>query len=232
MRRNEQNARLVRNAEQYYRAMFGGRAESWNLRDTHMMEALEALVEWTRRRGGAGKAVVWAHNSHLGDACAMQMAEWGELNLGQLVRQRYGRGACLVGFTTHAGTVTAARDWDAPAERRQVRPSLAGSYDRLFHQVNLPQFLLLLDREPARAPLLPPRLERAIGVVYRPETERASHYVRASLPALFDAIVHVDVTTALTPLAPQRAKTARWGPRVERWSYEEADLPETYPIGV
>jgi len=214
----EQNARLVRNAEQYYRAMFGGRAESWNLRDAHMMETLEALVEWTRRRGGAGPAVVWAHNSHLGDARATQMADWDELNLGQLVRERYGRDTCLIGFTTHAGTVTAARDWDAPAERRQVRPSLAGSYERLFHEVNLPQFLLLPDREPARAALLPPRLERAIGVVYRPETERASHYFRARLPAQFDVVIHVDRTTALTPL--------------ERWSHEEADLPETYPVGV
>ena len=153
----EQNARLVRNAEQYYRAMFGGRAESWNLRDTHMMETVEALMEWTRRRGGAAKAVVSAHNSHLGDARATQMADWGELNLGQPVRQRYGR--------------------EAPA-----------------------------------------RLERAIGVVYRPETERASHDFRARLSEQFDAVIHVDTTRALSPL--------------ERWSHEEADLPETYPVGV
>jgi erythromycin esterase-like protein len=214
----EQNARLVRNAEQYYRAMFGDRAESWNLRDTHMMETLEALMEWTRRRGGAGKAVVWAHNSHLGDARATQMADWGELNLGQLVRQRYDRDAYLIGFTTHTGAVTAARDWDGPAERRQVRPSLAGSYEHLFHETGIPQFVLLLDREPARAALGPARLERAIGVVYRPESERASHYFRARLPEQFDAVIHVDTTTALSPL--------------ERWSHQEADLPETYPVGV
>jgi erythromycin esterase-like protein len=214
----EQNARLVRNAERYYRSMFGSHVESWNVRDTHMMETLEALLEWTRRRLGRAKAVVWAHNSHLGDARATQMSDWGEFNLGQLVRQRYGRDTYLIGFTTHAGTVTAARDWDGPAERWQVRPSLAGSYERLFHQVDVPQFLVRPGREPARAALVGPRLERAIGVVYKPETERASHYFRANLAAQFDAMIHVDVTTALTPL--------------ERWSLEEADLPETYPVGV
>jgi erythromycin esterase-like protein len=214
----EQNARLVRNAEQYYRSMFGGRSQSWNLRDTHMMETLEAVLEWTRRRAGHARAVVWAHNSHLGDARATQMGAGGELNLGQLVRQKYGRDAYLVGFTTHAGSVTAARDWDEPAERRQVRPSLPGSYERLFHDLDLQQFVLLLNEEPARSALMAPRLERAIGVVYKPETERASHYFRARLPEQFDAIIHVDTTTALTPL--------------ERWSQEEVDLPETYPTGV
>jgi erythromycin esterase-like protein len=214
----EQNARLVRSAEQYYRAMFGDRAESWNVRDTHMMETLEALIEWTRRRSGSAKAIVWAHNSHLGDARATQMAEWGEINLGQLVRQRFGQEAFLIGFTTHAGTVTAARDWDSPAERRQVRPSLAGSYERLFHESGVPRFVLRFDVAHAKAALLPPRLERAIGVVYRPETERGSHYFRARLAEQFDAVIHFDTTTALAPL--------------ERWSLEEADLPETYPVGV
>jgi erythromycin esterase-like protein len=214
----EQNARLVRNAEQYYRSMFGGRSESWNLRDTHMMETLDALLTWTRRRSGVARAVVWAHNSHLGDARATQMGEWGELNLGQLARQRHGRDAYLVGFTTHTGTVTAARDWDEPAERRQVRPSMSGSYERLFHDLEMPRFLVLLHGEPVRSALSVPRLERAIGVVYKPETERASHYFRARLSEQFDAVIHVDTTTALNPL--------------ERWSREEADLPETYPTGV
>ena len=214
----EQNARLVRNAEQYYRSMFGGHSESWNLRDTHMMETLDALLRWARQRSGDAKAVVWAHNSHLGDARATQMGDWGELNLGQLVRQKYGRDAYLIGFTTHTGTVTAARDWNEPAERRQVRPSLAGSYERLFHEVELQRFLLFLSDEMVRIALMGPRLERAIGVVYKPETERASHYFRARLPDQFDAVIHVDATTALTPL--------------ERWSREEADLPETYPTGV
>jgi erythromycin esterase-like protein len=214
----EQNARLVRDAEQYYRAMFGGRSESWNLRDAHMAGTLEALLEWTGRRTSGAKAVVWAHNSHLGDARATQMTDWGELNLGELARRKYGRDAYLIGFTTHTGTVTAARDWDEPAERRQVRPSLAGSYERLFHDVAIEKFLLLLDREPARSALREPRLERAIGVVYRPESERASHYFRATLADQFDAVIHLDVTTAITPLEP--------------WSIPDADLPETYPVGV
>jgi erythromycin esterase-like protein len=214
----EQNARLVRNAEQYYRSMFAGRTDSWNLRDTHMMETLDALVTWTRRRSGSARAVVWAHNSHLGDARATQMGEWGELNLGQLARQRHGGDVYIVGFTTHTGTVTAAQDWDAPAERRQVRPSLRGSYERLFHEHELPAFLVLLQGEPVRSVLSAPRLERAIGVVYKPETERASHYFRARLSGQFDAVIHVDATTALNPL--------------ERWSREDADLPETFPTGV
>lgn len=214
----EQNARLVRDAEQYYRAMFGGRSESWNLRDTHMAGTLEALLAWTSRRAGGAKAVVWAHNSHLGDARATQMREWGELNLGQLARIRHGSDAYLIGFTTHTGTVTAARDWDEPAERKQVRPSLAGSYERLFHDAGMETVLLFLDSEPVRSALREPRLERAIGVVYRPESERASHYLRANLPEQFDAVIHLDVTTAITPLEP--------------WSIAGADLPETYPVGV
>jgi erythromycin esterase-like protein len=214
----EQNARLVLNAEQYYRSMFGGRAESWNLRDTHMMETLESLMAWTRRRSGEARAVVWAHNSHLGDARATQMGEWGELNLGQLARQRHASDAYLVGFTTHTGTVTAARDWDEPAERRRLRPSLEGSYERLFHDVDMSRFLLLLNEEPVRSVLNASRLERAVGVVYKPESERTSHYFRARLADQFNAVVHVDETKALTPL--------------ERWSREDADLPETYPTGV
>jgi erythromycin esterase-like protein len=212
----EQNARLVRNAERYYRAMFGGQAESWNLRDTHMMETLDALLEWTTRRSGYARAVVWAHNSHLGDARATQMGDWGELNLGQLARERHGEKVFLVGFTTHTGTVTAAREWDEPAERRRVTPSLEGSYERLLHDTGFERFVLRTSD--ARDALADSRLERAIGVVYQPETERASHYFRARLADQFDAVIHVDTTTALTPL--------------ERWSRESSDLPETYPTGV
>jgi erythromycin esterase-like protein len=214
----EQNARLVRNAEEYYRAMFGGRVESWNLRDTHMMETLQALMSWIRRQAGSARAVVWAHNSHLGDARATQMGDWGELNVGQLVRQEFGHDACLVGFTTHTGTVTAARDWDSPAEQRRVRPSLTGSYERLFHDVGLERFALRLREEPLRAALTPTRLERAIGVIYVPETERASHYFRARLPEQFDVMIHIDDTHALNPL--------------ERWAQVESDVPETYPTGM
>jgi erythromycin esterase-like protein len=214
----EQNARLVANAETYYRAMFGGRAESWNVRDRHMMETLDALLAHVGRTDGLSRAVVWAHNSHLGDARATQMGAGGELNLGQLVRERYGDKAWLVGFTTHTGTVTAARNWGDPAERRQVRPSMAGSYERLFHDAQLERFLLLLREGPAREALLAERLERAIGVIYRPESERSSHYFRARLSAQFDAVLHIDQTSALEPL--------------ERWAFDEVDLPETYPSGI
>jgi erythromycin esterase-like protein len=214
----EQNARLVRNAEEYYRAMFGGRVESWNLRDTHMMETLESLLAHTRQASGDARVVVWAHNSHLGDARATYMADIGELNLGQLVRQAYGESAFLVGFTTHGGTVTAASNWDEPAHRKRVRPSIAGSYERLFHDVGMSRFLLLLREASAREPLRTARLERAIGVIYRPESERVSHYFRARLPEQFDAVLHIDETSALEPL--------------ELWAHHEADLPETYPSGM
>jgi erythromycin esterase-like protein len=206
----EQNARLVRNAEQYYRAMFRGNVESWNLRDMHMMETLEALLQHL----GQPRVVVWAHNSHLGDARATYMGRIGEQNLGQLVRQRFGDSARLIGFTTHRGTVTAASNWDEPEQRMHVRTSLEGSYERLFHETGLGQFLLVLRGE-VRAALMVERLERAIGVIYRPDTERTSHYFEARLPDQFDAVMHIDETTAVEPL--------------ERWPVHTADLPETYP---
>ena len=214
----EQNARLVRNAEEYYRAMFGGRVESWNLRDTHMMETLDALLAHAGRLSGDARAVVWAHNSHLGDARATQMGAGGELNLGQLVREKHGSDAFLVGFTTHTGTVTAASNWDEPAQRMRVRPSMVGSYERLFHDTGVDRFLLLLREGRARDALAGRRLQRAIGVIYRPDSERASHYFHARLPEQFDAVLHVDETSALEPL--------------ERWAREDVDLPETYPSGI
>jgi erythromycin esterase-like protein len=195
--------------------MFGGRAESWNLRDTHMMETLEALLAYSRQTGNGGRAVVWAHNSHLGDARATQMGDAGELNLGQLARQAFGAQVRLIGFTTNAGTVTAATNWDEPAQRKRVRPSLSRSYERLFHDVGIGQFQLDLRDSTTREALSTPRLERAIGVIYRPDTERVSHYFQARLPQQFDAILHIDETHALAPL--------------ETWSVDEADLPETYP---
>jgi erythromycin esterase-like protein len=214
----EQNARLVRNAEEYYRSMFGGRVSSWNLRDTHMMETLDALVAHLRQTAGEARVAVWAHNSHLGDARATYMDDAGQLNLGQLVRERYDHRARLIGFTTHTGTVTAASNWDEPAQRKRVRPSLPDSYERLFHDVGVPQFLLLLDDAEIRPILSTPRLQRAIGVIYRPDTERISHYFTARLPAQFDAVFHIDETHALEPL--------------ETWSRDEADLPETYPTAL
>lgn len=214
----EQNARVVSNAESYYRAMFGGRSESWNLRDQHMMQTLDSLLHHIRVGEAPARAVVWAHNSHLGDARATQMGQAGEWNLGQLVRERFNRDAWLIGSTTHAGSVTAAQNWDDPPHRRRVRPSIANSYERLFHDSGRDRFVLFLRDAPAREPLRISRLERAIGVIYRPETERMSHYFRAHLSDQFDAVFHIDETTALEPL--------------ETWAHDEMDLPETYPYGV
>jgi erythromycin esterase-like protein len=216
----EQNARVVANAERYYRTMFGERVSSWNLRDRHMAETLHELDAHLSRGGRPAKIVVWEHNSHLGDARATEMSTRGELNVGQLVREQYGRDAVLIGFTTYSGTVTAASDWDAPAERKNVRPALAGSYETLFHATSLPMFEIdLRGNHAAAQQLLGPRLERAIGVIYRPDTERISHYIYARLPEQFDAIIHFDHTRAVEPLE----RTAEW---------VRGDLPETYPVGV
>jgi erythromycin esterase-like protein len=216
----EQNARLIKNAEEYYREMFRGRQSSWNLRDQHMFQTLSALAEYFQRGGKRPKIAIWAHNSHLGDARATEMGEGGELNVGQLVREKYRRDAFLVGFTTHAGHVTAASNWDAPAERKAVRPSLEGSYERLFHDTQVPQFMLpLRDNEQAATELAGPRLERAIGVIYRPQTERMSHYFFARLPEQFDAVIHFDQTRAVEPLE----RTAMW---------KDEEVPEAYPTGL
>jgi len=213
----EQNARLVQNAERYYRAMFGSRTASWNLRDRHMAETLAELVAFHVARGCSGKVVVWAHNSHLGDARATELGASGELNVGQLVRQRYADEARLIGFLTHEGTVTAASDWDQPAERKVVRAALPDSYESLLHSTGLRScFLDLTTTGPLIAELAKPRLERAIGVVYRPETERLSHYFHASLPKQFDAVLYYDRTRAVEPLE----RTGLW---------ERGEIPETFP---
>ena len=213
----EQNARVVSDAERYYRAMFVDGRESWNLRDRHMMATLEAVIDHVSRLNGSARAVVWAHNSHLGDARATQMGVQGELNVGQLARERFGRDVLSIGFTTHTGSVTAAKNWDEPPELMAVRPSLPGSYERLFHDTGLPAFVLDLSG-PAGAVLRRPRLERAIGVIYRPDTERHSHYFSASLPHQFNLVVHYDETRAVEPL--------------ELWSRQNADVADTWPTGV
>ena len=196
-----QNARVVKNAEAYYRSMFLGDVSSWNLRDRHMVETLEALVAHLEGQAGSAKVAVWAHNSHLGDARATDMGRRGELNIGQLVRERNGRDAVLVGFTTHHGTVTAASNWDAPAERKYVRPGLVGSHEAAFHDTEIARFLLTWrERDNVPKVLREPRLERAIGVIYRPDTERMSHYFYARLPDQFDAVLHFDETRAVQPL--------------------------------
>jgi erythromycin esterase-like protein len=212
-----QNARLVRNAEAYYRTMMGGRVESWNLRDRHMVETLTALDEfWSLRLGGEPtRMVVWAHNSHLGDARATEMGEAGEWNVGQLVREQWGAQAFNIGFSTSVGTVTAANDWDGPAEVKRVRPGLAGSYEAMFHDLDVPDFVMFPSD--AGEALRGPQLQRAIGVIYRPETERASHYFHARLADQFDAMIHIDRTRAVEPL--------------ERFPVPTAEA-ETYPTGV
>jgi len=216
----EQNARLVKNAEAYYRSMFFEEVSSWNLRDRHMAETLDVLVEYLGRKVSRAKVAVWKHNSHLGDARATDMGQRGELNVGQLTREKYGRDAVLVGFITYQGTVTAASDWGKPAERKRVRPALAGSYEALFHDTQRERFLLILNGNDTVAEQLhTPRLERAIGVIYRPQTERQSHYFRARLPDQFDAVLHFDETRAVKPLET----TAEW---------EAGEVPETFPFAV
>jgi protein-L-isoaspartate(D-aspartate) O-methyltransferase len=199
------NARLVKNAEAYYRAMYYGAAESWNLRDTHMFETLGAILEAKRPKS---KAVVWAHNSHIGDASKTEMGlVREELNIGQLCREHFGQDAALIGFGTHTGTVACASDWEGPTEIKPINPSRPDSYERLAHDSSLGRFLLDLravsDGE-LHHRLLEPRLERFIGVIYRPETERWSHYSACSLPQQFDAYVWFDETTAVTPLPTRR----------------------------
>ena len=215
----EQNARLVKNAEAYYRTMFRGRVSSWNLRDRHMAETLDALLAHHDRRRAPTKAVVWAHNSHIGDARATSMGRSGEWNVGQLVRERYGRDAVLVGFSTWRGTVAAAAAWDEPVRRMRVLPALPGSIESMFHAARVPDFLLRIrDDDEVRSALEETWLERAIGVVYRPETERLSHYLEARLPEQFDAMIHFDVTQAVEPLDLDPG-----------WAAD--DLPETFPSG-
>ncbi|RUU35373.1 protein-L-isoaspartate(D-aspartate) O-methyltransferase [Mesorhizobium sp. M6A.T.Ca.TU.002.02.2.1] len=211
-----QNARLIASAERYYRIMYYGGAQSWNLRDTHMFETLEHLLE---ARGPNAKAVVWAHNSHIGDARYTEMGiVRDEVNIGQLCRQRFGDGAALIGLGTHSGTVAAASDWDGEMEIKRVRPSHSDSYERLCHDCGVSRFLLDIKRDDTlRERLLERRLERFIGVIYRPETELRSHYADASLSQQFDAFVWFDETAAVTPLGPEHVGTG---------------VPDTYPLGL
>ena len=211
-----QNAQLVANAEQYYRIMYYGSRASWNLRDGHMFDTLKNLLEFY---GPDSRGIVWAHNSHVGDSIATEMSHRGEYNIGHLCKQEFGRAAFSIGFGTHDGTVAAASDWDGPMQTMKVTPSLANSYEALCHEAGEQQFLLSL-RAPSSPELLAglsrPRLERAIGVIYRPETELQSHYFQADLTRQFDEYIWFDRTHAVTPLQVQML----------------AGLPDTYPFGV
>jgi erythromycin esterase-like protein len=216
----EQNARLVKNAEQYYRTMYRSDVSSWNLRDRHMVETLTSLEQHLSGNGKPAKIVVWEHNSHLGDARATEMSRRGEWNVGQLVREKYGQEAYLIGFTTYNGTVTAAGNWGDPAARRRVRNALDGSVESLFHRVDYDRFYLTFgNNESLHSNLRRPMLERAIGVIYRPETERQSHYFQARLSDQFDAVIHIDESRAVEPLE----STSEW---------ERGEPPETFPFAV
>jgi len=216
----EQNAAVVANAEEYYRTMFADQAGSWNLRDRHMADTLDQLLAHLDQHGGTARVVVWEHNSHIGDARATEMGARGELNIGQLMRQRHGRDAVSVGFTTYTGTVTDASEWGGPAERKHVRPAIGNSYEALLHATRIPAFLLCpLAAGDAGHALREPRLERAIGVIYRPQTERQSHWFAASIAQQYDALVHIDQTRAVEPLE-----------RTQSW--ELGEPPETYPTAL
>jgi len=215
----QQNARLVHNAEEYYRTMFRGRVSSWNLRDSHMSETLQALDRHLAASGTPPKFAVWAHNSHLGDASATEMGDMGEWNLGQLTRDRHGSDAVLVGFSTYRGWVTAATEWDDPPGRKRVRDGLEGSWEDVFHRCGADRSMLVLrGNEAVRELAMQRRLQRAIGVIYRPETERQSHYFETTLAEQFDAVIHIDETNALRPL--------------DASEQHSGEAPETYPSGV
>jgi len=212
----EQNARLVADAERYYRTMYYAENNSWNQRDQHMFDTLRSVLAF---RGPESKAVIWAHNSHIGDARATQMSARGEFNIGQLVRQKYPDDAYLIGFGTDHGTVAAASEWGGPMEVKQVQPSHIDSYERLCHETMTDNFLLPLSKplqEITRNELLAERLERAIGVIYRPETELQSHYFYASLPRQFDEYIWFDETRAVKPLTRETIK----------------GTPDTFPFGL
>ena len=214
----EQNALVVRDAEEYYQQMYRAETSSWNLRDRHMAATLDALANHLDRQFGRAKIVVWEHNSHVGDARATEMGARGELNVGQLARQRYGADCALIGFSTYDGHVTAASNWGEAPQRKRVRPALPGSYEQLLHEVGPGRFWVSTGTPVVRAALRDPRLQRAIGVIYRPETERMSHYFHARVIDQFDAVIHLDHTQAVEPLE----RDALW---------DRGEPPETFPSG-
>lgn len=201
-----QSARTVSSGEGYYRALYRGESVgSWNLRERHMADTLVQLLE---RLGPQSRIVVWAHNLHQGDARATDQARGGELSLGQLMRERFGDGAVLVGFSTHRGRVRAAPGWGAPDRVRRLRPALRGSWHDLLHRRlprgGPPALLLIFRGDPAlAAEFAVQRPQRAVGVIYLPHAERRDHYFHATLSAQFDAVIHIDVTAAIDSLGRQ-----------------------------
>ncbi len=220
----QQNALLVKNAEQYYTSLFStDRAASWNMRDSHMMEVIRDVLKYNKGTGRSHKMIVWAHNSHVGDARATQMASRGELNVGQLAKEEFGAQAVAIGFTTYIGTVSAASAWDAPVERKKVRPALENSVEYFFHEIGAEAFVVIPSQHPELYQLFSENkyLERAIGVIYLPQTERHSHYFYAQLSKQFDIIIHYDTTHAVKPIDVST-----------HWESGEEDAPETFPFGV
>jgi len=217
-----QQAHVVRNAEAYYRAMLGGRTAAWNLRDTHMADTVELLAEQLGD-GAPAKLIIWAHNSHVGDGRATELGDDGQLTLGQILRQRHPNETALVGMTTHSGAVIAAFDWEEPGQRERVRPGLPGSWEELFHAAELPRFFVTAAQLRRAVGDHVDRLQRAIGVVYRPQTERRSHYLHARLADELDLVIHIDDTRAVEPLDPLHEPPQ---------PPAEPELSETYPTGV
>ncbi len=219
----EQNALVVKDAEYYYRSLFGGTEPSWNIRDSHMMQMIKDIQAYNRAAGKDDKMIVWAHNSHVGDARFTQMGRYGELNVGQLVKESYGADAVAIGFTTYSGTVSAASAWGGEVERKTVRPALDESIESFFHSASIPAFIAVLPEHPALYDLFAKDdyLQRAIGVIYLPHTERQSHYFYALVAKQFDIVIHYDLTHAVTPLE-----------KSTQWHVGEEDAPETFPFGV
>jgi erythromycin esterase-like protein len=217
----KENTRLVKNAEKYYRSMFVNKSSSWNVRDLHMIETLDHLVLYLNKKSNnPTKIVTWAHNSHVGDAKATEVRIQGQLNIGQLAREKYGKKSLLIGFLTNSGSVTAASKWDGIVEQKSVLPALSYSYEQFFHNLNPSNFLINFIAHDQIKKLIPSELlERAIGVIYLPENERESHYFRASLVKQFDIVIYIDTTSAIKPLEV----TAIW---------HKGEVFETFPSGL
>lgn len=210
-----QNALVAVNAEKYYRAMIRGGANSWNVRDTHMMETLDRLLEF---HGPDAKAIIWEHNTHIGDARYTDMANDGMFNIGQLARERYGRGAVkLVGFGTYQGSVIAGKSWGAPMQKMDVPPAQEGSWEHMLHEMST-EDKIILSRDLKEVPELKRHIpHRAIGVVYDPKFEQLGNYVPTIIPERYDAFLYFDETEGVHPLH-MKIRGAK-EPELYPWNY-------------